>query len=807
MQSPPDEPDELRTIAATVFVSDPSAEAERVAQVLRTGNYLVVDVPLSMLVARVAVQRPRVVLVDADAEGALDTVARMRELPECEGVEVLFLGRVPGEGGAAGAEEASVDFAWANEGSAFFSRPVDIDALVKKIDALTGAPGAAAPVRPSAPPPSVTASRPSQSLPPPSMRALEPGVEPRGAARTPPSRPSSIPRPPSRPPGLATSKVPTGASLGPSGLELPKRPLIPGQSPLSQELEQLLADAEQRVGSQSGGDSGYPSPDEEIAAVLPAEVLATLDSPLDDEDDDDGAAEAALGAHAKGTTNGGGRQQTTGSAGGGTFSTGGGVTGGGSGRSDSGRPTRTDPPLAPKTHGGTQAGPTGARSLSSDPGALDVGAPVQPSVSASQPPPASESPPTRAEPSPGADTARPTVPPPTPLASPRGLGVWGEVLGIDPLSKLPPHSAGAGAAMAAGLGLGVARNVPMPSVLAPGDAARALAQAITSRAAGALCFESQEGVRRAVLREGDLVTAASGVDSETLLAFLTGRGDLPRDQGERLAGKVPPFGRHAGAALVAHGHLRQDQLWPVLRAHAEWILGRAIQIPTGTAVLEHEPPGRLRGEPSVFGGSTGAEIFVEVVRRVIAPEEAMERCGGAGARIDDGANADILPECALAPREMDLLLRARGGTLGDLLGASAEPHITSVVYALTLLGVFQVIRAVGERPSGPAVEGASIDTLDEDALRARVRARLELVEEADYFALLGVSRDATGYEVRRAFLELRRAFEPSRILTPEVADLSGDVRKIAAVLDEAYEILRDNARRERYRRAIEWPQA
>jgi len=83
-----------------------------------------------------------------------------------------------------------------------------------------------------------------------------------------------------------------------------------------------------------------------------------------------------------------------------------------------------------------------------------------------------------------------------------------------------------------------------------------------------------------------------------------------------------------------------------------------------------------------------------------------------------------------------------------------------------------------------------------------VRARRELVAEADYFTLLGLSRDATGYDVRRAYLELRRSFEPSHILTPELLDLDADVRTIVLVLDEAYEILRDAARRERYRRAL-----
>ena len=70
--------------------------------------------------------------------------------------------------------------------------------------------------------------------------------------------------------------------------------------------------------------------------------------------------------------------------------------------------------------------------------------------------------------------------------------------------------------------------------------------------------------------------------------------------------------------------------------------------------------------------------------------------------------------------------------------------------------------------------------------------------------MLGVPKTATGYEVRRAFLELRRAFDPARLLiSPPLADLAGDVRKILAVLEEAYEILGDSARRERYRRAID----
>ena len=82
-----------------------------------------------------------------------------------------------------------------------------------------------------------------------------------------------------------------------------------------------------------------------------------------------------------------------------------------------------------------------------------------------------------------------------------------------------------------------------------------------------------------------------------------------------------------------------------------------------------------------------------------------------------------------------------------------------------------------------------------------------LVDEGDYFALLGVHRGATGYEIRRAFLDLRRKFEPSRALRPRTLDLKDDLRRILDVLDEAYEILGDTPRRERYLHALELPPA
>jgi hypothetical protein len=122
---------------------------------------------------------------------------------------------------------------------------------------------------------------------------------------------------------------------------------------------------------------------------------------------------------------------------------------------------------------------------------------------------------------------------------------------------------------------------------------------------------------------------------------------------------------------------------------------------------------------------------------------------------------------------------------------------------LVHLGVLGIRSGAAPASDARPAQVARFDPLDAQALRAQVKVRLGLVQEGDYFALLGVPRTATAYEIRRAYLELRRAFEPSRALTAATADLADDLNLIVEVLDEAHDILRDQVRRERYRRAIE----
>ena len=764
----------LRGPVATVFVSDPTAEAERVSQALRAAGYTVVDVPLSMLVARVAVQRPRVILVDADSEGALDVVSRMRELPDAEGIDVLFLAR-PG-GAVATPEEAM-----AHEGSGLFIRPVEIAALVRKVEALTDGAGFSdePPAGSSIPPPSIPGSSQKRASVPPSLPPVSMRLS---SIAAPPVAPSGL-LPPSHPHSARPSRLPSEPPMSGSASSRRIAGLAP---PVSPELQELLASAELRAQSENDPDSIVPSPEDEIEAVLPAELLAALDEPMEEEDDDDDSVAPARSmrssAGTRERTNDGGGARTTGAGTASTPITGNTPRGTGS-RSVTGETGLT--PAPPHTHAGTQSGGTGAGSST---------------TGSSEPRPRADLPASRPAPSSPEDAAPVdlgSIAPPTAWSPAQPMASDFAVLD-DMLGHAAGHPPSARQVQPA------EEEAPFPAVLGPGDAPRVVARAIALRRGGSMCFATADAERRLVLREGDVVTLSSTAEDESLLAFLGVRGDLPRETVRRLAPKFPPFGRHAGAALVARGYLRQDQMWPTLRAHAEWLLARLLQLGDARLVMEAQPPGRLAGEPAVFGGSTGAEVFVEVVRRIVPPADAVERLGGLGSRVGEGPASRLLGECALGSTELDQVHAMAGRSLREVLGTAPEGDLATVIFALAQLGVVEVLAAVGDvaglDEGGPV---AGVAELDAEAIRERVRARMQLVDDGDYFALLGVTHTATGYEVKRAFLELRRAFDPSRVLTPDIVDLAEDVRKITVVLEEAYDILKDAARRDRYRRAIE----
>jgi hypothetical protein len=782
-------------VGALIFVSDASAEAERLISALRTRGYQVVDVPLGLLVNRVSVQRPALILCDADAPGAVESVERIhRDVPGGHRVDVVFVRD------RANQNTPDLTSIIEREGSGSFERPVDDGALTRKIEALIGpptrheprprlAPGGRAPIlvaatrRPFRYDQKTSASllpEAPASQPPKSATWVQPGPSP----SSPPSSPGSSPTSSADPQSLRRDEG-MPLSVAPGSTQLP-------QARLSPELEMLLGRADQRVAhgrASVAPPSDRLSPEQELDAILPNDVLAALDEPLDLDDGDESDAGPS--------THGGDERGSRGSATGGATK-----TGHDSGSKAPAQVTSAEPAAEASPAAGAQARTEPPPSRETEPPKTPPAVPSRAlgtGVGSEPAPPPSDREQRRTSAGLPSDAPPPTMPLASGAAPPTSPPA-------QQASTKPPKAQTSDArhvpALPPARPIG-AQTLELPTTLRAGDAVRCLALAVRSRYTGAVAFEDPDGIRRVVFRDGDFVTAATSVDAESLVACLTERGSLPADASAKLGRKLPPFGRHAGAALIAHGYLQQDELWPVLRSHAEWLIGRIARLERGETGVEAELPARLATEPAVFGGATGAEVLVEVVRRVSTPEAALARLGGHATRLSLGEGRGLLGECALSPEEAELVRSLDGTSVGDAIERAQSKDFAAALLALVELGILETTSATPHRTPAAGATHREPDRLDHEALRSRIVARRALVDEGDYFALLGVSRNATSYDVRRAYSELREELDPTRALTPATADLRDDVDTILFVIDEAYEILADDLRRERYRRALE----
>nr|MBP9112774.1 hypothetical protein [Polyangiaceae bacterium] len=524
--------------------------------------------------------------------------------------------------------------------------------------------------------------------------------------------------------------------------------------PLSMELSRLLSDAEDRVAAWSY-ETLPPTPEEELEAVIPEEYLRSLDAPIAALEEDH---EVALQNNR--TTTAGGHKQTTG--------------GGNSVRA-------TDAPR--NAH--TSSVPNAATDSRPDTG-QESRAPSHHAIPHPSLPSATQT------------AGLPTIPPmrlqaglPRPSASP-GAAPLATMLQASPESSLESGLLDRSPTLEPSRGT---ESFP-PTFLAGADILAHIARSIVARKTGGICFVtkgSSEVLRRILFRDGDFMVVVSSAVEESLVAFLIERGDLSPEHFD-LVHAIPAFGKRAVAPLIARGLVTRDQMWALLRAHAEWILSRTFCLPDVFVVEEAEVPKRILEEDPVFGGSTGAEVFVDVVRRILPPEEATRALGGEGAILRSGPERNLAGE--LRGPIAHFVEASIGRSLAETNVAEDE-NTSALVFALAMLGVVEV---TVEKNDASAPD---LPETDVGALRERIKRRYALVEDGDYFSILGIPRSATAYEIRRAYTELRRAFEPTSILTPETADLQREVKAIVRVLGEAFELLRDDATRKRYRAALE----
>jgi DNA-binding NarL/FixJ family response regulator len=330
------------------------------------------------------------------------------------------------------------------------------------------------------------------------------------------------------------------------------------------------------------------------------------------------------------------------------------------------------------------------------------------------------------------------------------------------------------------------------------DAAMLLAKMFGAGATGQIRFR-RSGFEKVVhVDQGRPVFASSSEPLDRMGELLVREGKITAAQYERCQTVVAESGRRMGEILVDFGYLKRRELLPAVRRHVEDIVYSLFGWDAGHYRIT------LDGEPCVERirlSRHPAALILEGIRRKL-DRTSLERLVGPPSTVLEVSDRErlgaVINTSDLGPDERAALSAIDGqadlATVARIAGIDLADTLP-LAWGLCVLGLAVARRTDTEIPDeSTALVGETDLAID----RERVRARSQLVAEADYFALLGVRRDATGFEIRRAYQAARRDFAIDSFPADLRRELAQELDDIANVLDEAYRVLRDDRLRTTY---------
>jgi DNA-binding NarL/FixJ family response regulator len=330
------------------------------------------------------------------------------------------------------------------------------------------------------------------------------------------------------------------------------------------------------------------------------------------------------------------------------------------------------------------------------------------------------------------------------------------------------------------------------------DAPMLLAKMFAGGSTGRIAFRRGDVETVVFFDLGRPVFASSSEARDRMGELLVREGKITAAQYERVQGKVAESGRRMGEILVDLGYLKRRELLPAVRRHVEDIVYALFGWDRGRyqIAIEAQPCAeriRLSRHP--------AALILEGIRRKLN-RSTLERLVGPPSTVIEVGDRErlggIINMGDLTGEERAALAAFDGQA--DLAGVARTAgvdiaDVLPIAWGLCVLGLATTRRTDTDvHDESTALVGETDLAID----RARVRARWQLVTEADYFALLGVRRDATAFEIRRAYQAARRDFAAEGFPPDLRRELARELDDIASVLDEAFRVLRDDRLRQTY---------
>lgn len=228
----------------------------------------------------------------------------------------------------------------------------------------------------------------------------------------------------------------------------------------------------------------------------------------------------------------------------------------------------------------------------------------------------------------------------------------------------------------------------------------ALRQIGALRTAGVLEARVDDIVKRAALRDGYIVHAASSAPEDWLGSFLLSRGRISEAEHSAI-GERSRFSKKVGALLVERGLLEPPEVLEAIRQHTEAIVWSLFSWSRGRIQFRAASLESLGGR--VLIQMPLPRVIVEGSRRIPDPRPLLHRLGGREAVLEPSFRTEDLISAGLEPDERKVLEQVDGRrTLVELctIGPLPPPETARLLFGFRVLDLIRPAGAQRQR-SGP----------------------------------------------------------------------------------------------------------
>lgn len=328
---------------------------------------------------------------------------------------------------------------------------------------------------------------------------------------------------------------------------------------------------------------------------------------------------------------------------------------------------------------------------------------------------------------------------------------------------------------------------------------------------GTAVFTRDAAIKKVYVAAGEVVFASSSLNEDRLGEWLVRAGTITRQQRDASAELISTSGKKHGTILVEQGVITPRELVDGVKFQVRQIIISLFSWRSGQYAFEEGPlpardiiPLRMSTGNVIIEGLRGLDWRViraslppltTIIRPAIDPsllyqQADLEQDHRTVLSLIDGKKS-IDEICALSEigdfntlKAVYVLLALRMAEKGELKTKEEMKFAHEAVRETLETG----------KPAEPAQE--------QPATREALQDAYDRMDQQDLYELLGVDRNATPQEIKKAYFSLAKRYHPDRHFSADMSTMKEKLEALFAAIHDAYTTLADRDQRAQFDRYL-----